>query len=130
MPGTSDTPERLKYSAKAQSGRERRRRRGGRRGRGSRYGRCGRRRRLRLQSSPVGHEKSCSGHRRYRYLGWAGNHYFFDKLRWNGWSLVDESSCQDIVRLTIRRHCHYTALSAPFLGEIADRQELRIRDVE
>ena len=85
---------------------------------------------FRLESSSVGYEKSCSGHRRHRELGRAGNHYFFDKLRRNESPLVDKSSCQHIVRLTIRRHRHHTALSAPFLREIADRQELGIGDIE
>ena len=84
----------------------------------------------RLESSSIGYEKKCTGHRCYRYLGWAGNHYFFDNLRWKGQSLVDESSCQHIVRLTIRRHRHHTTLGAPYLREIADRQELCIGDIE
>jgi hypothetical protein len=90
------------------------------------YRRRGWRWRCRLNPFSVGYEKRCSRHGCYRHLSWAGYHHWFNDFGRNGRSRSgrpvgeDHGCCENIARLAVAVHAHYTALTAAFLREVSD----------
>ena len=102
---------------------------GCRRGRSRSRGR-GRRCRSRcwLGLSFVGDDKRCVRHRCHRYRRRAGDDHLVDRFKRIGRTRrsADESSCQNVPRLTSGGHRYHATLASAFLGEIENSQKMEL----